>query len=59
VRAKLGLAKAPTWIAHPPPGSAERLGSARADGAVGWWEAADTGRVCAGGNTTALATVAA
>ncbi|HEY3846452.1 MAG TPA: hypothetical protein VGL95_05010 [Acetobacteraceae bacterium] len=58
MRARAGLAKAPTWIAHPPPGSAERLGSARADGAVGWWEAEDNGRVRAGGNTT-LATVAA
>jgi hypothetical protein len=59
VRAKLGLAKAPTWIAHPPPGSAERPGNARGDGVVGWWNPADAARARAGGNTTALATVAA
>jgi hypothetical protein len=59
VRARLGLAKAPTWIAHPPPGSAERLGGARGDGVAGWWKLAGAVRVRGGGGTTALATVAA
>jgi hypothetical protein len=59
VRANPGLAKAPTWIAHPPLGSAERPGSACGDGVVGWCKAADAGRALAGGDATALGAVAA
>jgi hypothetical protein len=59
VRARPGLAKAPTWIAQPPLGSAEWLGSARSGGAVAWCNAVDAGRVFAGGNTTVLAIVVA
>jgi hypothetical protein len=53
------LAKAPTWIAHPPLGSAEWLGPARGGSAVGWCKAADAGRPFAGGNMTVLAIVVA